>query len=73
MEELFEFTWVVESLVRNGWTFGEINYGEERLGIAPSITLSKGDFTKKCYSDSDISALLDIKETYEGICSDFCC
>jgi hypothetical protein len=40
---LFEWAWTVQSLVRLGWTFGEINYGERRLGRRPFIVLTKGD------------------------------
>ncbi len=58
-EQIFEFAHLVQRMIKNGWTFGKINYGERRLGISPSITISKDDKVVQCYSISDIETELE--------------
>lgn len=57
-EAMFEFAKDVQALVERGWTFGEIKYSERRLGIGPSITVSKGDKTQMCYSHHAVGDIL---------------
>lgn len=57
-EAMFDFAKVIQSLIGRGWVLGDINYGERRLGIGPSITLSKGESSVKCFSSHDVERVL---------------
>jgi hypothetical protein len=62
-EAMFEFALTVQQLVKHGWTFSNVTCGERRLGIGPSVTLSKmygNDLREeKCYCLSDIERIVD--------------
>jgi hypothetical protein len=65
-EQIFEFAHVVKELIDRGWTFGEIKYNERRLGIGPSMIISKNGKTVRCCCGADIEAELN-KEIEEEL------
>jgi hypothetical protein len=53
-EYVFEISRDIQFIISKGWIFGEINYGERRLNIGPSMTLTKGEEKKVVYSADEI-------------------
>jgi hypothetical protein len=58
-ETMFEFAKTVQSLVKKGWEFKEIDYGERRLGIGPRITVQRGDVVETIYSYHEVESFLE--------------
>lgn len=58
-ESIFELTLTVQSLVKQGWEFVEVQYGERRLGIGPNLVLRRGDITKIIYDHGELANLLE--------------
>lgn len=54
----FDFAFVIKELMKKGWDLGQLSYGEERLGIGPSLELVKDGVSKVCYSVSDVESIL---------------
>ena len=57
-ERIFEFAMDCQRVLENGWKFDKINYGEARLGISPSMVLSKGERTETLYHPDDIGRFI---------------
>lgn len=49
-ETFLEFAQTIKYLLRRGWTFDEIDYGERRLDIGSRITFRLGDREETCYN-----------------------
>lgn len=58
-ETMFEFALSVQSLVKKGWEFKEIDYGERRLGIGPRMTVQRGEVVETLYSYHDVGKLFE--------------
>ena len=58
-ETMFEFARSVQSLIKKGWEFKEIDYGERRLGIEPRMTVVRGDVVETIYSYHDVERLFE--------------
>jgi hypothetical protein len=56
---MFEFALSVQSLVKKGWEFKEIDYGERRLGIGPRITVQRGEVVETIYSYHEVERLFE--------------
>lgn len=56
-ERIFEFALDCQRLIEKGWKFEKINYGEARLGIGPSLIVSKNGIMKTLYHPDDIASL----------------
>lgn len=57
-EAFLEFALTCKYLMQRGWEFGEINYGERRLGVGSSLKMRKGDQEVDVYSAEDMSEVL---------------
>jgi hypothetical protein len=58
-EAMFELALTVQSLIKKGWEFKEIDYGERRLGIGPRITVKRGEVAETIYSYYEVERLLE--------------
>ena len=58
-EAMFEFALTVQSLIKRGWEFKEIDYGERRLGIGPRITIKRGEVAETIHDPYDLERLLE--------------
>ncbi len=58
-ETMFEFALTVQTLVKQGWEFKEIYYGERRLGIGPRITVKRGEVAEAIYSYHELGNLIE--------------
>ena len=58
-EPMFEFAKTCQALIQLGYSFGEINYGERRLGIGPSMPVTKNSETTTLYDYQDLEILLN--------------
>ena len=65
---MFEFAKTCQDMVKLGWEFGEIQYGEERLGIGPKLTIKRGDESYNIYHYNEMKTLL-----YENNCAEDNC
>lgn len=60
--EMFEWALAVQSLVKEGWTFSDLDYGEPRFSIRPKITLSKGKFKTEIDGPIDYEKIEKLRE-----------
>jgi len=58
-ETMFEFALSVQSLIKQGWEFKEIDYGERRLGIGPRITVKRGEVVETISSYHEVERLFE--------------
>ena len=61
-ESIFEFALDCQRLIGQGWKFEKINYGEARLGVSPSLVVSKDGKIETIYHPEDIGRLFNNKE-----------
>lgn len=58
-ESMFEFALVCQEAIKAGWEFVEVNHGERRLGVSPSLTIRKGSEIKRIYNSDDLARILE--------------
>ena len=63
-EAFLEFALTCKYMMKRGWEFGEINYGDRRLGVGSSLKIRRGDEEHDVYSAEDMAKILE-KECYE--------
>ncbi len=57
-EAMFEWAFTIKRLLESGWTLGKLNYSSARLGIGPSLVISKDGKDVICYDPSDVENII---------------
>jgi hypothetical protein len=65
---MFEWAITVQHLIKEGWTFGEIDYGDRGDRISPKMTILKGKVKHAFYNPLDYDDIEKLNRLYDESC-----